>query len=88
MMFVIMCYDVNRKNDAKVLKTAKKYLHHVQNSVLEGYITESSLQKLRREMEAVINADTEQMTIYCMADANALTKQQFGQCGRTFDGFL
>ena len=88
MMFVIMCYDVNKKNDARVLKTAKKYLQHVQNSVLEGYITDSMLQRLKSDMESLINAEVEQITIYCLTDTNALSKQQLGRCSRSFDGIL
>jgi CRISPR-associated endonuclease Cas2 len=40
-MFLILVYDVNEKRVNKVLKTCRKYLHWVQNSVLEGEISEA-----------------------------------------------
>ena len=48
-MFVIMVYDVNQKRVAKVLKIARKYLNWVQNSVLEGEITDAKYEKLKVE---------------------------------------
>jgi CRISPR-associated protein Cas2 len=49
-MFVILVYDVNQKRVAKVLKIARKYLTWVQNSVLEGEISEANLKKLKKEL--------------------------------------
>ena len=46
-MFVILTYDVNKKRVNKIKKICKKYLVHVQNSVFEGNITDSRLNKLK-----------------------------------------
>ena len=53
-MFIILFYDVNVKRVAKMLKTCRKYLIHVQNSVLEGEITKSDLYKLVDEIKNLI----------------------------------
>jgi CRISPR-associated protein Cas2 len=45
-MFLILVYDVGEKRVAKVLKTARKYLYWVQNSVLEGELTEAQFEEL------------------------------------------
>ena len=45
-MFVIMFYDVGEKRVNKVLKTARKYLTWIQNSVLEGDLTPATLEAL------------------------------------------
>ncbi|KXG74356.1 CRISPR-associated endonuclease Cas2 [Thermotalea metallivorans] len=63
-MFVILVYDVEQKRVAKVLKTCRKYLYWVQNSVLEGEITEANLVKLKTELEKIIHRDTDSIIIY------------------------
>ncbi|NQN66905.1 CRISPR-associated endonuclease Cas2 [Streptococcus suis] len=40
-MFVILVYDVNVKRTAKVLKTVRPYLSHLQRSVFEGETEDS-----------------------------------------------
>jgi hypothetical protein len=42
-MFVIVVYDANEKRVNKFLKTLRKYLTWVQNSVFEGEIEEAGL---------------------------------------------
>ena len=54
-LFIIMVYDVGQKRVGKVLKTARKYLYWVQNSVLEGDINESSFKKLKLELSKIID---------------------------------
>ena len=50
-MYIILVYDICQEgNGAKrwshVFKTCKKYLHHIQDSVFEGEITNVQLAKL------------------------------------------
>jgi len=63
-MFIIMVYDVNVKRVNKVLKLARKYLNWVQNSVLEGEITEAKFFKLKSELQKVINEDEDSVIFY------------------------
>ncbi|MDI9481348.1 MAG: CRISPR-associated endonuclease Cas2 [Bacillota bacterium] len=63
-MLVIMVYDVEVKRVAKVLKTARKYLYWVQNSVLEGNINESSYQRLKMELERIIDVEYDSVIFY------------------------
>lgn len=53
-MFVILVYDVNVKRVNKVLKKSRQYLNWVQNSVLEGEISETNYIKLKTELEKII----------------------------------
>jgi len=46
---VILVYDVNVKRVAKVLKRSRKYLNWVQNSVLDGEISDVNYEKLKME---------------------------------------
>jgi CRISPR-associated protein Cas2 len=63
-MYVILVYDVNQKRVAKVLKTARKYLNWVQNSVLEGEISEANLTKLKKELSKVMDLAEDSAIIY------------------------
>lgn len=57
-------YDVGQKRVAKVLKTARKYLNWVQNSVLEGNITRVNFQKLKSELTRIINVEEDSVIFY------------------------
>ena len=63
-MFIILVYDVGQKRVGKVLKRCRKYLSWVQNSVLEGEITEVSLAKLKFELDKLIDHNTDSIIIY------------------------
>lgn len=63
-MFVILVYDIGEKRVAKVLKTCRKYLYWVQNSVFEGEISEVNLTKLKTELNKIIKRDADSVIIY------------------------
>ena len=63
-MFVIMVYDVNVKRVAKVLKTSRRYLLRVQNSVFEGEITPGLLNSLKNDLSTIINEAEDSILFY------------------------
>lgn len=63
-MFVILVYDVGEKRVAKALKTARKYLYWVQNSVLEGEISEANLRKLKEELKKLSDESVDSFIFY------------------------
>jgi CRISPR-associated protein Cas2 len=63
-VFVILVYDVNQKRVGKILKIARKYLNWVQNSVLEGEISEANLKKLKTELIQTMNVEEDSVIIY------------------------
>jgi CRISPR-associated protein Cas2 len=63
-VFVIEVYDVKQKRVGKVLKTSRKYLYWVQNSVLEGEINESSFRKLKMELAKIIDDEYDSVIFY------------------------
>ncbi|MCS7244395.1 MAG: CRISPR-associated endonuclease Cas2 [Candidatus Calescibacterium sp.] len=63
-MKIILVYDVGEKRVQKVLKTCRKYLKWVQNSVFEGEITQANLEKLKLELQNIINKDEDSIIIY------------------------
>ena len=77
-MFVILAYDINSKRVGKVLKICRKYLVHVQKSVFEGSITESKLNKLKREIFQKIDVEEDSVCIYRFDSPKYAQKEQIG----------
>uniref|UniRef100_A0A7C4YC46 CRISPR-associated endoribonuclease Cas2 n=1 Tax=candidate division WOR-3 bacterium TaxID=2052148 RepID=A0A7C4YC46_UNCW3 len=63
-MKVIIVYDINEKRVSKVLKTCRKYLYWVQNSVFEGEISPARLEKLKLELKKIIKEEEDSIIIY------------------------
>lgn len=63
-MFVVLVYDAGQKRVAKVLKTCRRYLHWVQNSVFEGEISKANLDKLKIELNKIIKNKEDSVIIY------------------------
>jgi CRISPR-associated protein Cas2 len=59
-----MVYDVEEKRVNKVLKTARKYLTWIQNSVLEGEIRKASFEKLKWELKKIIDQEKDSIVFY------------------------
>lgn len=77
-MKVILVYDINEKRVAKVLKTCRKYLHWIQNSVFEGEISEAKLEKLKMELRKIINKDEDSVIIYTFRTAWYTKRETMG----------
>lgn len=77
-MFVILVYDVKQQRVAKVLKTARKYLNWVQNSVLEGEITEANLKKLKKELSMIMNLEEDSAIIYQLRTTKYSSREIIG----------
>lgn len=77
-MFVIEVYDVNEKRVAKVLKVSRKYLYWVQNSVLEGEISEASYKKLKMELSRIINTSEDSVIFYTFRTTRYSKRESMG----------
>lgn len=77
-MFVIMVYDVEVKRVNKVLKTARKYLYWVQNSVLEGDITTAKLEKLKTEIKHIIDTEKDSVIFYTFRSTRYSSREIMG----------
>lgn len=77
-MFVILVYDVNQKRVGKVLKIARKYLNWVQNSVLEGEITETNLKKLKKELILIMNTEEDSAILYQLRSTKYSSREIIG----------
>lgn len=63
-MYVIMVYDTEVERVAKVLKIGRKYLTWVQNSVLEGELTNAQFEKLKIELRRVLEEEKDSVIFY------------------------
>lgn len=77
-MYVVMVYDVEEKRVSKVLKIGRKYLTWVQNSVLEGEITEAQLERLKSELKRCINKEKDSIIFYVMRTTKYSERQILG----------
>ena len=63
-MYVLLVYDICEKRVNKVLKTSRKYLDWVQNSVFEGEISKANLEKLKSALKRIIKEEEDSIRIY------------------------
>ena len=77
-MFVILVYDVNTKRVNKVLKKSRQYMNWVQNSVLEGDISETNYKKLKMELEKIINKDEDSCLFYTFRTTKYSSRESIG----------
>ncbi|MDI3535041.1 MAG: CRISPR-associated protein Cas2 [Thermosediminibacterales bacterium] len=77
-MFLILVYDVGEKRVNKVLKICRKYLNWVQNSVLEGEISEAGFKKLKIELKRTINEQEDSVIFYILRTTKYSERQTMG----------
>ncbi len=84
-MFVLMIYDVDVKRVAKVLKIGRKYLNHIQNSVLEGDLSPAQYKHLKHEVTETINLDRDSVRFYTLRTTQYMTVDKLGIPSRPGD---
>jgi CRISPR-associated protein Cas2 len=87
-MYVIMVYDVGVERVVKVLKTGRKYLTHVQNSLLEGELSPGQFKRLKHEVSEVIDDTHDTVLFYTMRTADWLEKERLGIATKEPGNFL
>ncbi|WP_206922661.1 CRISPR-associated endonuclease Cas2 [Alicyclobacillus suci] len=87
-MFVIVMYDVHVKRVAKVLKTCRRYLYWVQNSVLEGEISKADFAALKRELAEIISPDHDSVLFYTFRTTRYTSRESIGMQKGGEDRFL
>lgn len=88
-MYVIVVYDVDQKRCGKMLKLCRGYLHHVQNSVFEGEITEARLEELKIKAKKIMNEeDKDSLIIFKSRNEKWLDKEVVGADRRPVDNVL
>lgn len=77
-MYIILVYDVGQKRVGKMLKLCRRYLTWIQNSVLEGELTEVQLKQLKVEAKEIMKED-DSLIIFSSKDERWLDKEVIGE---------
>ena len=86
-VYVVVVYDMEADRTHKMLKFLRRYLTHVQNSVLEGDITEGDLEKIRSGVDSILNSG-ESTIIYRVSSEKMVERTVFGDDPAADDQFL
>lgn len=84
---MILTYDVGKKRVAKVMKICRKYLHHKQNSVFEGAISQAMLMRLKKELEPRIHTELDTICIYKFNSLKYARREEIGAV-KLFDNII
>ena len=87
MVYVVVVYDMEADRTHKMLKFLRRYLTHVQNSVLEGDVTEGDLEKIRSGVDEILKPG-ESTIIYCVSSEKMVDRAVFGDDPAADDQFL
>ncbi|MEM5803569.1 MAG: CRISPR-associated endonuclease Cas2 [candidate division WOR-3 bacterium] len=77
-MITIIVYDVSEKRVSKVCNFLKQYLFWIQNSVFEGDLTVSEIKKIKKEIERMIDPQTDSVLFYILKSDKFLIKENLG----------
>lgn len=76
--YIFLFYDVKQKRVNKVFKKCKKYLHHWQNSVFRGEITQAKIIELENELKKIIVPEEDFISIIKMVSLNVVGETIIG----------
>lgn len=78
-MYLILTYDISSpKRLPKVLKTCRKFLHWVQNSVFEGELTQNQMDELLKQLMRIIDKNSDSVVVYAARMPEIVQKRAFG----------
>lgn len=78
-MFYILVYDIaSAKRIQKALKTCRKYLQWIQNSVFEGELTQMQFDRLKSELTKIINKKEDSIIVFCSRNSELVDRQVLG----------
>lgn len=85
--YVVVVYDMDADRTQVMLKFLRRFLNHVQNSVLEGDVTEGDLEKIKAGVEERLQTG-ESTIIYRMSSDSMVDRSVFGEDPMADDQFL
>ena len=92
-MYVVAVYDISldekgNRNWRKIFGICKRYLHHIQNSVFEGELSEVDIQRLKYEVSKYIRDDLDSFIIFKSRNERWMEKEMLGLQEDKTDNFL
>jgi CRISPR-associated protein Cas2 len=86
-MYVVLVYDMEAERTQRMLKLGRRYLTHVQNSVLEGEISQGDLQQLSGDIEDLLKPG-ESVILYELSSDTLLDRTVYGEDPTEDERFL
>ena len=77
-LYVVIVYDVGEERVNKVRIYLKQYLNWVQNSVLEGELTEPEYMKIMNGLKEIIDETMDHIICYKSRDKKYLDTDEIG----------
>ena len=77
-MYVVVTYDCGVERVNSVRKFLKQYLNWVQNSVVEGELTDADLLEVKAGVEKLIDKDMDSVFFYKVKDRKFLEIDELG----------
>ncbi|MFB6125684.1 MAG: CRISPR-associated endonuclease Cas2 [Halolamina sp.] len=77
-MYAIVVYDMEADRTHRMLKLCRRYLTHVQNSVLEGEISEGDLVALKSDIDALLKPG-ESVVVYELSSESLVNRSVYGE---------
>ena len=87
-MYVILVYDVGKKRVGKMLKLCRRYLNWIQNSVLEGEITDVKLKELLSEAGKIMDKEKDSIILFKSRQEKWLEKTVVGREKNELDNLI
>ncbi len=78
-MYVVIVYDVSVDRVDRVRKFLKTHLTWVQNSVLEGNVTEAELRGMKSSLKDIVDTSEDSILIYKVSTEKYIGREEIGQ---------
>ena len=92
-MYVVVVYDISLDEKGsyhwrKIFQICKRYLHHMQNSVFEGELSEVDIVRLKYEVSDYIRDNLDSFIIFKSRNERWMEKEMLGLQEDKTDNFL
>ena len=87
-MYVIIVYDIKVERVNKVKGFLRKHLYWIQNSVFEGEVTKSEMEKIETGLLSIIDKNMDSVIIYRFRTSDAFNRKVLGIEKAPINGIL
>ena len=77
-MYYLIVYDIDVKKVNRLHKYLKKYLNWIQNSVFEGELGDADYAAVKKQINNIIDKDTDSVLIFKFRDKYSFEKEVVG----------
>ncbi|MDT3395287.1 CRISPR-associated endonuclease Cas2 [Streptomyces sp. B1866] len=77
-MHVIVVYDTAAERNPRILRTCRKYLHHVQRSVFEGQLSQAQLRRFQADVETLLDLSYDNVIVYTFPPGTTPIRHAWG----------